>query len=116
MPNFISIRIFKRFFKDNLNSIINSFQIKHFYLKKMAEYRRNLRGILAKNGPARPEEILSLNGPARPGPAKIQARPARPGPVHLNLRAGTAWPGPARFIKPEIYNPVRQTKIEHIFN
>ena len=34
MPNFISIRIFKRFFKENLNFIINSFQIKPFYLKK----------------------------------------------------------------------------------
>ena len=32
----------------------------------MAEYRRNLRGILAKNSPARPAEILGLNGPARP--------------------------------------------------
>ena len=39
----------------------------------MAEYRRNLRGMLTKNGLARPEEILSLNGPA-----KIRARPARP--------------------------------------
>ena len=68
MPNFISILIFESFFKENLNFIINLFQIKHFSFKKMAEYRRNLRGILAKNGPARPAEILGLNGPARPSP------------------------------------------------
>ena len=30
MPNFISSRIFERFFKENLNFIINSFQIKHY--------------------------------------------------------------------------------------
>ena len=52
MPNFISSRIFERFFKENLNFIINSFQIKHYSFKKMVEYRRNLREILAKNGPA----------------------------------------------------------------
>ena len=65
MPYFISIRIFKRFFKVTLNFIIKSFQIKHFYLKKMAEYRWNLRGTLAKNGPAQ----LKF-GPDRPGPAR----------------------------------------------
>ena len=54
MPNFIFIRIFERVFKENLNFIINSFQIKHCSFKKMAEYRRNLCGILAKNCPARP--------------------------------------------------------------
>ena len=43
----------------------------------------------ARLGPARRN-----SEPERPGPAKIQARPARPGPVHLNLRAGTARPGP----------------------
>ena len=53
----------------------------------MAEYRRNLRGILAKNGPARPAEILGLNGPAQ-----LKFGPDRPGPVHLNLRAETARP------------------------
>ena len=87
MLNFISIRIFRGFYKENLNFIINSFQIKCCSFKKNGEYSRNLRGILAKNGPARPEEILSPNGPA-----KIRARPARPGLVHLNLRAGTARP------------------------
>ena len=76
MPNFISSRIFERFFKENLNFIINSFQIKHCSFKKMAEYRRNLRGILAKNGPARPAEILGLNGPAQ-----LKFGPDRPGPA-----------------------------------
>ena len=56
---------FEWFFKENLNFIIYSFQIKHCSFEKMAEYRRNLRGILAKNGPARPAEILGLNGPAQ---------------------------------------------------
>ena len=65
MPNFISIRILERFFKENFNFIIDSFQIKHCSFKKMAEYRRNLRGILAKNGPAWSAEILGLNGPAQ---------------------------------------------------
>ena len=41
----------------------------------MAEYRRNLRGILAKNGPA-----------------QLKFGHDRPGPVHLNLRAVTARP------------------------
>ena len=50
---------------------------------------RNLRGILAKNGPAPPAEILGLNGQA-----KLKFGPDRPGPVHLNLLAGTARPGP----------------------
>ena len=31
----------------------------------------NIRGILAKNGPAGPAEILGLNGPARPSPLKF---------------------------------------------
>ena len=53
MPNFISIRILERFFKENSNLIINSFQIEHWSFKKMAEYWRNLRGILTKNGPSR---------------------------------------------------------------
>ena len=52
----------------------------------MGKYRRNLRGILAKNGPARPAEILGMNGPARPS--------WNSGPI-----------GPAQFVKPEIYNP-----------
>ena len=91
MPNFISIRIFKRFLKENLNFIINSFQIKHGSFKKMAEYWRNLRGILARNGPA------------RPSPLKFAGRN-----------------GPARFVKPEIYDPglshhFSYVKI-HIFN
>ena len=34
LAHFISIRIFKRCFKDNLNFIINSFQIKHCSFKK----------------------------------------------------------------------------------
>ena len=42
----------------------------------MAEYRRNLRGILAKNGLAQSTQIC---WPERPGPAKL--------------------------VKPEIYNP-----------
>ena len=101
MPNFISIRIFERF-KETLNFIINSFQIKHCSFKKMAEYRRNLRGIyyLAKNGLARRNF-----GPERPGPAQLKFGLDRPGQVHLNLRTGTALPGPAQFVKPEIYNP-----------
>ena len=66
MPSFLPIRIFERFFNENLNLIINLFQIKHVSFKKMADYRRNLREILSKNGPARLAEILGLNGPARP--------------------------------------------------
>ena len=50
----------------------------------MAEYRRNLRGILEK----------------RPGPTEIRARPARPSPLKFAGRNG-----PAQFVKPEIYNP-----------
>ena len=38
---------------------------------------------------ARPAEFWSLNGPAQ-----LKFGPDRPGPVHLNLRAGTARPGP----------------------
>ena len=37
MLNFISIRTFKRLIKENLNFIINSFQIKYYSLKKMAD-------------------------------------------------------------------------------
>ena len=74
MPNFISIRIFERFFKEHLNFIINSFQIKHCSFNEMVEYPRNHRGILAKNGPARLAEILGLNGPAEI-PLKFAARP-----------------------------------------
>ena len=44
--------------------------------KKMAEYRRNLRGILAKTGPARRNF-----GPERPGPAQLEFGPERPGPI-----------------------------------
>ena len=62
----------------------------------MAEYRRNLRGILAKNGPARRN-----SEPERPDRAKIRARSARPSPLKFAGRNG-----PARFVKPEIYNPV----------
>ena len=58
----------------------------------MAEYRQNLRGILAKNGPARRN-----SEPERPGPAKI---PARPSPLKFAGRNG-----PNRFAKPEIYKP-----------
>ena len=36
--NFISIRIFKRFIKENLNFIINSFQIKYYSFKKNGGY------------------------------------------------------------------------------
>ena len=61
----------------------------------MAEYRRNLRGIFAKNGPARRNF-----GPERRGPAVIPARPARPTPLKFAGRNG-----PAQFVKPEIYNP-----------
>ena len=38
---------------------------------------------------------------ARPGPAEIRARPARPSPLKFAGRNG-----PARFVEPEIYNPV----------
>ena len=69
----------------------------HCSFRKMVEYWRNLRGILAKT--ARPAEILGLNGPAQ-----LAFGPDRPGPVHLNLR-----PGPAQFVKPEIYNPGRDS-------
>ena len=56
MPNFIFIRIFKRFFKENLSFIINSFQIKH------CSFKKNVR-ILAKS---------SRNiGKKRPGPQKF---------------------------------------------
>ena len=36
------------------------------FFQKNGGYWQNLRGIFAKNGPARPAEILGLNGPARP--------------------------------------------------
>ena len=52
----------------------------------MAEYWRNLCGILTKNGPARPAEILGLNGPAQ-------------------LKFGPERPGPAQFV----YNPTQDT-------
>ena len=81
MLNFISIRILKRFFKENCNFIINSFEIKYCSFKKNGEYWRNVRGILAENGPARRNF-----GPERPGPAEIQARPARPSPLKFAAR------------------------------
>ena len=64
MLNFISIRIFKRFIKENLNFIINSFQIKYYSFKKMADISEIFAEYWQK--------------PARPGPAEIRARPARP--------------------------------------
>ena len=78
MPNFISIRIFERFFKENLNFITKSFQIKHFYFKN--------GGISAKS---------SRNlGKKRPGPKKFWAWTARPGPAQLKF--GPDRPGPAQ--------------------
>ena len=86
MPNFISIRIFERFFKENLNFIINSFQIKHCSFKKNG-------GISAKS---------SRNiGKKRPGPARRNFGPERP--------------GPAQFVKPEIYNPDPDIERSKIF-
>ena len=68
MPNFISISNFKRFFTENLNFIINSFQIKHCSLKN--------GGILAKS---------SRNiGKKRPGPTHRNFWPERLGPAQLN--------------------------------
>ena len=61
----------------------------------MAEYRRYLCGMLAKNRSARRNF-----GPERPGQAEIRARPARPSPLKFAGRNG-----PAQFVKPEIYNP-----------
>ena len=51
----------------------------------MSEYWRNLRGILAKNGPARRNFQ-----PERPGPDEIRARPARPSPLKFASRNGPA--------------------------
>ena len=56
MLNFISIRIFERFFNENLNFINNSFKIKYCSFKKKGGYWKKR-------------------------------------------------PGPARFVKPGIYNP-----------
>ena len=74
MLNFISIRIFKRFIKENLNFIINSFQIKYYSFKKTADIGEIFAEYLQKT--------------ARPSPLKFAGRN-----------------GPARFVKPEIYNP-----------
>ena len=67
MLNFISIRIFRGFYKENLNFIINSFQIKYCSFKKMT----NIREIFAE----------SWQKTARPGPARRNFGPERPGPA-----------------------------------
>ena len=65
-------------FKENLNFIINSFQIKHCPFKRMAA--KSSRNI-GKNGSAR------RNFWPEPSPLKFAGRN-----------------GPAQFVKPEIYN------------
>ena len=78
--NFISIRIFKRFFKENCNFIINTFQIKYCSFKKIA----NIGEIFAEH----------WQKTARPGPAEIRVRPARPSPLTFAGRNSPARPGP----------------------
>ena len=53
MLNFISIRIFKRFFDENLNFINKSFKIKYCSFKKMADIGEIFAEYLQK--PARPD-------------------------------------------------------------
>ena len=59
---FLSVFL-KDFFKENLNFIIHSFQIKHCSFKKW----QNIGEIFAEywQKTARPAEILGLNGPAQ---------------------------------------------------
>ena len=86
MFNFISIRIFKGFFNENLNLINNSFKIKYCSFKKKADIGKIFSEYWQKT--ARPAEILGLSGPAQ-----------------STQICGPERPGPARFAKPGIYNP-----------
>ena len=76
------------------------------------------------SGRAGPSQISSHNGPAQlksravtawPGSAEIRAVTARPSPLEIWGRNGPARPrwnssltGPARLVKPKIYNPVAE--------
>ena len=62
MPNFISIRIFERFFKENLNFIINLFQIKHFSFENGGLSAKSSRNIGKKrSGPICQALVVTFN-------------------------------------------------------